>query len=917
MRKKCEIPPQIQNEHQELVAQIEAARADYYDNPDEHGVTRLSDADYDALFVRLQLLEGSYPALVTSDSPTQTVGGGAGGGGRVKRAAAVTTEAVGAAHVPENTVAVATTEGFPPHTHAKRMQSIDDVFSTADVDAWWERVEKGLESKPFTVSAEVKVDGLAMSLTYVDGQLMTGATRGDGRVGEDVTANVRTIKTVPQTLGGTVIPHLVEIRGEVYLPLEDFAQMNAEREANNAAWEAARVAGDKEKLKTLKKMPLFANPRNAATGSLKQKDSIEAAKRPLAFLAHGLGAVQGWPDGVSPMATQEDFYRQLEVWGIPSVRRTPQSLGLRMAGLTTLTQVHAVLAAMTEHRHDFSHQIDGVVLKVDNLAARVLLGSTARAPRWACAYKFPPEEVHTRLLGIEVQVGRTGRVTPFAVMERVLVDGSYVSRATLHNAKEVARKDVRPGDTVVLRKAGDIIPEVLGPVLSLRPRGLPEWVMPEMCPSCGTRLGQEKEGDIDLRCPNQAGCPAQITERLIHVGARGALDIEGLGEEGALALTQPEAGRADVAAALSAGGSCMLEDGTEIRVPAGKPLELGAIESLLPPTQEPVLRSEAGLFDLKSKDLRDVFVWREVPGTAGRDWQQVRFFWAKPKRVTAAEAATFGLVAGELGEPVAGKTVETFFNQLAAARSKETWRVLVALSIRHLGPVAARAVARKFPTLAAVAAADVEALSQVEGVGTVIAASVVDWFRVPWHQEIVSAWTQAGLGLGLRDFGVGLASASRGASPGVDSGGIQPDLFSDFGTGHVSGGDVESGQAPHEPANPGGIEASWGQNFPAAKGSAPGMSAQNQSSAWEEPEQTLAGLTLVITGNIPGFTRESAQLAVEDRGGKATGSVSKKTSVVVAGTGAGSKLAKAEALGIPVIPAEEFPALLERGFRVQ
>lgn len=869
MEKTLEVPSSVQTEHQELVRRIETARADYYDKPDEHGVTRLSDAEYDALFTRLKHLEASYPALVTLDSPTQTVGGAAGG---------------------------ATGDGFPPHTHATPMQSIDDVFSAAEIDAWWERVEKGLEGEPFTVSAEVKVDGLAMSLTYVDGRLVVGATRGDGRVGEDVTANVRTIDTVPETLDGGVVPKLVEIRGEVYLPLADFAQMNADREANNAAWEAAREAGDKQRLKELKKLPLFANPRNAATGSLKQKDPAEAAKRPLAFLAHGIGAVQGWPQDAPVMETQEDLYRQLDVWGIPSVRRTPQSLGVQMAGLTTLAQVHRVLETMTEHRHDFAHQIDGVVLKVDSLAARERLGSTARAPRWACAYKFPPEEVHTRLLGIEVQVGRTGRVTPFAVMERVLVDGSYVSRATLHNAKEVARKDVRPGDTVVLRKAGDIIPEVLGPVLDLRPEGLPAWQMPEVCPSCGSRLGQEKEGDIDLRCPNQAGCPAQITERLIHVGARGALDIEGLGEEGALALTQPEAGRADVAAALSAGGSCMLEDGTEIRVPAGQTSGLEAIEALLPAPQKPVLRSEAGLFALQPENLRDVFVWREVPGTSGRDWQQVRFFWAKPKPLTMAEAAASGLVAGELGEPVAGKTVETFFAQLAAARSKETWRVLVALSIRHLGPVAARAVARKFPTLAAVAAADAEALSSVEGVGTVIATSIVDWFAVDWHQEIVSAWQRAGLGLGSR--GAGLDAGSRGSSRGGGTGGIQADLFSDFGAGQGFGSGAESGPAPHEPGDSG-------------TGAPSGIAAGDGG----EPAQTLAGLTVVITGNIPGFTRESAQLAVEDRGGKATSSVSKKTTVVVAGAGAGSKLAKAETLGIPVITAEEFPDLLEHGWQ--
>lgn len=793
MKKITSIPEAALAQHADLVDQIEAARTDYYDETPETGVTRLSDAEYDALFVQLQLLEASYPGLVTPDSPTQTVGGSGG----------------------ERTSA----EGFPPHRHLQQMGSIDDVFSYAEVDAWWARMEKSLEGQVFSVSAEVKVDGLAMSLTYLDGKLAVGATRGDGFSGEDVTENVKTIATVPVRLGGERVPELVEIRGEVYLPLADFAAMNAARERD----------GEK----------LFANPRNAATGSLKQKDPAQAAKRPLAFLAHGVGEVR-WssPSAAAQLETQEDFYELLESWGLHSVRETPVSLGLPLVGMRSLAEVHAVLDQMTAHRHDFGHQIDGVVLKVDNFAQRDTLGSTARAPRWACAYKFPPEEVHTRLLGIEVQVGRTGRVTPFGVMERVLVDGSYVSRATLHNAKEVARKDVRPGDTVVLRKAGDIIPEILGPVMSLRPAGLPQWVMPDTCPSCGTRLGAQKEGDIDLRCPNQSGCSAQITERLIHAGSRNALDIEGLGEEGALALTQPEFGRGDVAAALAAGGRCELEDGTIISVQPGQEHDLEAIENLLPPVQSPILTSEAGLFALQPEDLRDVMVWREMPGTTGRDWQQVRFFWAKPKPLPKAVQEATGQ---RCGPPVAGKVVQTFFEQLQAAKSKELWRVLVALSIRHLGPVAARTVARQFATLSAIRAASVEQLGEVEGVGEVIAASIHDWFTVPWHQEIVDAWVAAGVGA------VSPAKETTGAS---QAGELAP---------------------------------------------------------------TLAGVTVVITGNIPGYTRESAQLAVEARGGKATGSVSKKTNLVVAGAGAGSKLDKAQALGIPVVESADFNALLEKG----
>lgn len=803
MKKKTQIPQDALDQHADLVARIEAARTDYYDQATETGLTKLSDAEYDALFVELQLLESAYPDLVTPDSPTQTVGGASGG-----RAAD-------------------TPSGFPPHTHLQMMTSLDDVFSYGEVDAWWARVEKGLEGEDFSVSAEVKVDGLAMSLTYVDGDLAVGATRGDGYIGEDVTANVKTIDTVPLKLHGQNVPQLVEIRGEIYLPLADFAAMNEAREA----------LGEK----------LFANPRNAATGSLKQKDPAEAAKRPLAFLVHGIGEVRWGSAGASVISNQGEFYELLESWGLHSVRETVSGAGLKLEGMRTLAEIHAVLEELATRRHDFAHQIDGVVLKVDDFAQRARLGSTARAPRWACAFKFPPEEVHTRLLGIEVQVGRTGRVTPFGVMERVLVDGSYVSRATLHNAKEVARKDVRPGDTVVLRKAGDIIPEILGPVLELRPPNLSAWVMPTRCPSCGTPLGQEKAGDIDLRCPNRSGCPAQITERLINVGSRKALDIEGLGEESALALTQPEAGRAEVAAALAAGGKCVLEDGTVLIAPPGDQVGLEEIEAVLPPPQVPVLSSEAGLFSLESRDLCDVMVWREMPGTAGKDWQQVRFFWTKPRLLTKAEQETTGR---KWGEPTAGKVVEGFISELEAAKSKELWRVLVALSIRHLGPVAARTLVRSFPTLTALQEATVEELSQVEGIGAVIAQSISEWFRVDWHQDIVQAWQEAGVAGGPT------------------------------GEGRATGGGGED----------------------------------TMESAGGETPQVLSGLTIVITGNIPGYTRESAQLAVEARGGKATGSVSKKTDLVVAGEKAGSKLSKAESLAIPVLPADDFERLLAEGW---
>lgn len=785
------VPAEISEEYAALCQEIEAARFEYYDQVTETHPTRLSDAEYDTKFRRLQQLEAAYPSLMSADSPTQSVGG-------------------------------ASTEGFAPHTHLQQMLSIDDVFSYSEVDAWWERTQKMLGDAEFTVSAQVKVDGLAMSLTYRDGELEVGATRGDGFTGEDVTANVRTISSIPSHLQGNDWPELIEIRGEVYIPVADFAAMNAQRAAHN------RSAG--------KALPLFANPRNAAAGSLKQKDPAVAAQRPLAFVAHGYGAIQGQS---GRFAVQSDFSAALESWGVPTVDKVASAAVPGLKSMREVAHIHAALDRLSEHRHDFPLQIDGVVLKVDDLAQRRQLGATARAPRWVCAYKFPPEEVHTKLLGIEVQVGRTGRVTPFGVMERVFVDGSYVSRATLHNAKEVARKDVRPGDTVVLRKAGDIIPEIVGPVLELRPPGLKPWVMPETCPSCQTPLGQQKAGDIDLRCPNQAKCPAQITERLINLGSRKAFDIEGLGEEGALALTQPEAGRGDVAAALAAGGRCFLEDGTVISLTPGHGEDLETIEDLLPPPQKPVLTSEAGVFALTAEDLRDVMVWRQMPGAAG-DWQQVRFFWTKPRLVTKADGS-------QRLEPSAGKTVTAFFSQLEAARDRELWRVLVALSIRHLGPVVARTIAKRFPALDALRAASSREIAEVEGVGEVIAQSIVDWFTVPWHQEIVDAWEQAGIG----------------------------------GNHGVSDAEFSSRQTAS-------------QNTPA-------------------DAQTLAGRTVVITGTIPGYTREGAQLAVEARGGKATSSVSKKTDLVVAGDGAGSKLAKATALGIRIVPASDFETLLASG----
>ena len=876
-----------QQEWSDLVRRINAARAEYYDQVSDTGTTSLSDAQYDVLFSRLQSLEARFPQLIRPGSPTQTVGGAA---PQNDTAVPDLDPDLDAEQKQPTTATTAPATGFAPYRHEIPMQSIDDVFSYQEVDAWFERVSRGLDGAEFSLCAEVKVDGLAMSLTYRDGALAVGATRGDGVTGEDVTANVATIATVPAHLAGDSWPAAIEIRGEVYIPSADFARMNQERIENNQAYQEATDAGRET---PLKKLPLFANPRNAATGSLKQKDPAVTASRPLAFLAHGVGALQAGDNGWSleKLRNQADFYELLQGWGIHSVRETAAGLGIEMTGLRSLEQIHQLLDTMTRHRHDFTHGIDGVVLKVEDFAQRQILGVTARAPRWSCAYKFPPEEVHTRLLGIEVQVGRTGRVTPFGVMEPVLVDGSVVSRATLHNAKEVARKDVRPGDTVVLRKAGDIIPEILGPVLGLRPQGLPAWQMPDRCPSCGTVLGQQKAGDIDLRCPNQAHCPAQITERLIHVGARGALDIEGVGEEGALALTQPEVLRGEVAAALATGGRVFLEDNRVITawgtfegsqdedvasdtLVSAPQLSLEQAQALLPPAQRPVLQNEAQLFELQPEDLREVMTWRPVAGSR-RDWRQVRYFWQKPKALTKVERqalAESGQPDRLWGEPSQGKVVQTFFSQLQAARFKETWRVLVALSIRHLGPVSARVIARHYPSLEALSKATEQDLAQLEGVGPVMAQAITQWFQVPWHRDIVAAWTRAG---------VGTAPVTQ---PPTNSG-----LTTQLGE------DLETGTEPNH--------ATSGDNLETA--STPGGKA---------PKPTLDGLTVVVTGTVPGFSRESAQLAVEDHGGKATSSVSKKTDLVVAGAGAGSKLAKALSLGIPVIQGAEFEALLEHGF---
>ncbi|HET8604531.1 MAG TPA: NAD-dependent DNA ligase LigA [Marmoricola sp.] len=685
---------EARQEHRELSEQVEDARWRYYvlDAP------TLSDAEFDRMLRRLEELEEAHPDLRTPDSPTQKVGG------------AVSTE-------------------FTAADHLQPMESLDNAFSYAELEAWEARIRRdGVDVSAYL--CELKVDGLAINLLYEDGRLVRALTRGDGRTGEDVTPNVKTIESIPHRLRSSPdypAPSLLEVRGEVFLPVEAFGRLN----------EAMLDAGK----------PQFANPRNAAAGSLRQKDPRVTATRALDMVCHGIGAREGF----EPTA-QSQAYDALAAWGLPTSDR--------VRVVATLEDVLGYIEHYGEHRHDVEHEIDGVVVKVDDVATQRRLGSTSRAPRWAIAFKYPPEEVNTRLLDIRVNTGRTGRVTPFGVMEPVKVAGSTVERATLHNAHEVKRKDVRPGDTVILRKAGDVIPEILGPVLPLRPEGLPPWQMPTTCPACGTGLVQEKEGDKDLRCPNHRGCPAQVLDRVFHVASRSAFDIEGLGTEAAAAL-----------------------------------LEAG------------VIANEGDVFDLDEPGLLKAPLFTRAPDT---------------KR-------------GEEGPQLSANAGKLLAN-LAHAKDKPLWRVLVALSIRHVGPTAARALAAEFGSMEAIRTASEEELAAAEGVGPTIAASVRRWFDDPddsWHVEIVDKWAAAG---------VRMADERDTSTP-----------------------------------------------------------------------RTLEGLTVVVTGSLADFSRDGAKEAIVSRGGKAASSVSKKTDFVVVGDSPGSKAAKAEQLGVPILDEDGFKELLERG----
>lgn len=678
------IAPDVRRRWRELADEVREHQFRYY----VRDAPIISDAEFDRLFNALIALEDEHPELRTPDSPTQLVGG-----------AGFATE-------------------FTPAKHLDRMLSLDDVFDPDELMAWATRVRTEIGGDTAYL-CELKIDGAALALVYRDGKLVSAATRGDGVTGEDVTLNARTIDDIPVQLTGSdefPVPAVLEVRGEVYFRLADFETLNAGLVADG-------------------KSP-FANPRNSAAGSLRQKNPAVTARRPLRMICHGLGHTEGFdPD------TLHEAYTALQSWGLPVSAHTA-----RVEGIDAVAER---IIYWGEHRHDVEHEIDGLVVKIDDTALQRRLGATSRAPRWAVAYKYPPEEATTTLLDIRVSVGRTGRVTPFAYMTPVTVAGSTVSLATLHNAAEVGRKGVLIGDTVVIRKAGDVIPEVLGPVVDVRDGTERAFVMPTHCPECGTELAPAKEGDVDIRCPNARSCPAQLRERVFHVAGRGAFDIEALGYEAATEL-------------LAAG----------------------------------VIGDEGDLFTLTEADLLRTALFTTQDG-------------------------------------VLSKNGERLLANLANARDKPLWRVLVALSIRHVGPTAARALATEFLSMSAIMAAGTDELADVDGVGPTIAAAITDWFAVDWRREIVEKWRAAGVRMAdERD-----ASIAR----------------------------------------------------------------------------TCEGLTIVVTGSLDRFSRDAAKEAIIARGGKAAGSVSKKTSYVVAGDSPGTKYDKAVELGVPVLDEDGFVALLEQG----
>ncbi len=669
----------IRHQIQELSEVIKDHQFKYYvlDDP------AITDSEFDKLWQQLIALESEYPQYKLESSPTLEVGGG-----------------------------FAT--AFTQHDHIEKMMSLDNVFDNDELDTWFDRIEKsGVKN---TWLCEVKVDGLAINLLYENGRLTRALTRGNGTTGEDVTLNIKTIKSVPTELTGKDLPATLEVRGEVFFPLKAFDELN----------DSLEEAGKGR----------FANPRNAAAGSLRQKDPKITASRPLDVVVHGIGAATG-----VKFDKQSSAYELLKGWGLPT--------SSKYKVVTNRKEVLAFIDQYEKNRHNVEHEIDGVVIKVNEIGVQNSLGFTSRAPKWAIAYKYPPEQVLTKLLDIKVSVGRTGRVTPFAYMEPVKVAGSTVTNATLHNGQEIVRKGILIGDTVLIRKAGDVIPEVLAPVIEKRDGSERAFVMPTKCPDCGSKLRAISEGDVDIRCPNSQSCPAQVVERLFYIGSRSALDIDVLGYEAAAALLADK-----------------------------------------------LVIDEGDLFGLTLKDLNRSPFFTKKDGT-----QSV--------------------------------IADRFVAGLELAKTRPLWRVLVALSIRHVGPTSAKALANEFGSIANIQKMSAQELANIDGVGEVIAEAIVEWFSIDWHKQIIKKWEKAGVAL-------------------VD--------------------------APKE-----------------------------------KLKQSLKGLTIVVTGSLVDFSRDSATEAIISRGGKASSSISAKTDYLVAGDAAGSKLTKASELGVTILDEAGFKVLLEKG----
>lgn len=638
-----DVPAEVRTRHAELATEIEEHRARYY----EQDAPTVSDAEFDRLMRELEALEAEHPALVTPDSPTQRVGG-------------------------------APTGQFAPVEHRERLLSLDNAMDDEELAAWAERVAAELAGIDYHFLCELKVDGLAVNLTYENGVLVQAATRGDGRVGEDITANVRTIKGVPHRLTGENLPELVEVRGEVFFPSAEFDALNDSFAAENERRRLENEERAKEGKRPRAMIRLFMNPRNAAAGSLRQKDPLVTASRELRMVVHGIGARVGFD-----IDNQSHAYQLLEGWGLPTAKHNRV--------VDDLDGVREFVRYFGEQRHSVEHEIDGVVVKVDEIALQGRLGATSKSPRWAIAWKYPPEEVTGRLAEIKIGIGRTGRATPYAVLaEPVKVAKTMVQYATLHNQQIVKAKDVLLGDTIVLRKAGDVIPEILGPVYDLRDGTEREFVMPTHCPECGTELRPMSEGDIDLRCPNAQHCPAQIRERIAFLGGRSCLDVEGLGYVAATALTQP-----------------------------------------LEPADPPV-KNEGDIFGLTLDQLLPIKVLVRDPKTG----------MPRLDDQTGEEKEVF-FFATTSGAPK--KNTGVLLENLAAARDRPLWRFLNGLSIRHVGPVAAQELAREFRDLDKVFAADEAELAAVEGVGPTIARSIKEWYAEEWHREVLEKWRAAGV----------------------------------------------------------------------------------------------------------------------------------------------------------------------------